>query len=176
MEESGMSLGAVLGLIGATLTVLIKLFDVLDSWRKNRKDDRRIKTGIDHSIKEIEFINGWLEAVGKSSDDHERETRRRAALMRLDGLMENYRNYCSTDNAELVATASQKNNKAFYALSIFLAMAVLGLFTDDNGDWSLASFEQNMDSDTVLGLAVFAALWAYFFRVSRIYEQRFGGR
>ena len=175
MGESGMSWGAALGLIGATLTVLIKLFDVLESWRKSRKDDRRVKTGIDHSIKEVEFINGWLEALDKSSDDQERETRRRTALMRLDGLMENYQSYCSTDNVVASAPASQKNNKAFYAISIFLVMGILGLFTDDDGNWSLESFAQNMDSDTALGLAIFAALWAYFFRNSRFYEQRFGG-
>ncbi|PCI07474.1 MAG: hypothetical protein COB77_04585 [Gammaproteobacteria bacterium] len=162
METDSVGLTAIVGIIGAILTVLIKLFDVLGSWKKSRENDRIVKKEIDYTIREVEFINGWLTAVNNSSSDKERELRRNIALGHLDNLMSNYQNYCAPKKVGVTSTESKKSNKWFYALSVFLVMSILGMFVDDEDNWSITYFQNSFDQDTIIGLGFFLMVWVYF--------------
>lgn len=139
---------------------------------KNRENDLRVKKEIDHTIKEVEFINRWLEAVDNSSSDKELESRRSVALSHLDSLMLAYQNYCSEEKFEPAYTKPKKSNKWFYAISVFLGMGVLGLFVDDEGNWSITYFQNNLDSDTLLGFGFLLVIWVYFLINSSFFDKR----
>lgn len=176
METDSISLTAIIGIIGAILTVFIKLFDAINSWKKSRENDLRVKKEIDHTIKEVEFINRWLEAVDHSTSDKELASRRSVALDHLDNLMVNYQNYCSEEKIEPTYSNAKKGNKWFYAISVFLGMGVLGLFVDDNDDWSIIYFQENLDSDTLLGFGLLLIIWVYFLINSSFFDKVRGRR
>lgn len=168
MEAEGISLAAMIGIVGAILTVLIKFFDVLDSWKKSRKNNLKVKKEIDDTIKEVEFINGWLTAVNSATKHEEGEKRRSIALNRLDHLMSNYQRYCHSETAEKMDKGEEgASNKWFYVISAFLGLAILGLFVDDNDNWSFVHFQNNLDSDTVVGFVFIFVVWFYFLWNSR---------
>ncbi|MCR8922079.1 hypothetical protein NO559_04810 [Dasania sp. GY-MA-18] len=171
MESETLSLTAIIGTIGAVLTVLIKLFDMISSWKKTRDKDKQVNKEIDHTLKEIEFINGWLAAVGKANSDADNQQRQTIALKRLDQLMQSYQQYCRGEKQAPPQLQAQKGNGWFYAISIFMLLAVMGLFVDDNDDWSLQAFQHNMDSDAAIGLAFFLMIWVYFFINSRFFKR-----
>ena len=64
-----------------------------------------------------------------------------------------------------------KNNKLIYAISVFLALAILGMFIDDNDECSLIYFQNNLDTDTVIGLGFFLVIWVYFLSNSSILDR-----
>ncbi|MBL4711805.1 MAG: hypothetical protein JKX75_04800 [Gammaproteobacteria bacterium] len=171
MEADSVSMTAIVGIIGAILTVFIKLFDVINSWKKSRKDDIRVKKEIDDTLKEVEFINGWLTAVNNSTNDKERNARRNIALNRLDNLMSHYQSYCSVEKIEPTIADATKGNKGFYAMSVFLGLVILGLFVDDEDNWSMTYFQNNLDSDTLLVFGIFFVIWIYFLFNSRFYSK-----
>ncbi len=162
METESVNFAAIIGIVGAILTVFIKFFDVLGSWRKSRKQDVKIKKEIDQTIKEVEFINGWLTAINNASTNQEGEKRRRIALNRLDHLMSNYQHYCRAETAEKTPTTEGVSNKWFYVISTFFGLAILGLFIDDKDNWSLTYFQNNMDTDTIIGFSFILIVWIYF--------------
>ena len=170
METDGISITAIVGIIGAILTVFIKLFDAINSWKKSRETSNRVKREIDHTIKEVSFINNWVEAVKNSSNGEALEARREVALGYLDGLMQTYENYSSLEKTEPAYTEPQKGDKWFYAISVFLVLGVLGLFVDDEDNWSMTYFQQNLDTDTLVGFGFILAVWVYFLINSRLFE------
>lgn len=164
MESEAISLTAIIGTIGAIITALIKLLETLKSWKENRDDDKRIKKEIDHTLKEIDFINNWLGTVNKACDEESFQERQNTALKRLDHLMATYQQYCQEDKpAPAEPVKSKKGNGWFYAISIFLGLAIMGMFVDDNDNWSLTYFQQNFDSDSLIGLIFFLFIWVYFY-------------
>ena len=168
MEAESVNIAAVIGIVGAILTVLIKFFDVLGSWRKSRRSDLKVKKGIDDTIKEVEFINGWLTAINSTSNNEEGDKRRGIALNRLDHLMSNYQRYCHDDTAEKTSIGSDgRSNKWFYVISAFFGMAIFGLFVDDEDNWSLSTFQNNLDTDTMIGFVLIFVVWLYFLLNSR---------
>ena len=87
MDESSTSVPAMIGIIGAILTVIIKTFEALSAWKEGRDEDNRAIKEIRHAQQEVEFINVWLDAVNKTSNDQQHSERTDEALSRLDRLM-----------------------------------------------------------------------------------------
>ncbi len=171
MEADSLSISTIISIIGGILAVLIKLFDVINGWKKSRENNYKLEKGIQHNIEAVSFINSWVEAVNSSATDKERDTRQQVALQHLDHLMENYQKPPGTQTALDEKTDQKKDNKLFYAMSVFLFMAVAGLFVDDDDNWSASYFVENLDSDTALGFGLFFALWVYFFVNSNWYQR-----
>tara|TARA_R110000868_G_scaffold391396_4_gene661526 strand:- start:47429 stop:47974 length:546 start_codon:yes stop_codon:yes gene_type:complete len=171
MESETLGLTAIIGTIGAVLTVLIKLFDMISSWKKTRDKAKQVNKEIDHTLKEIEFINGWLAAVDKVSTAEDVKQRQSIALKRLDQLMQSYQHYCRGEKLPPPQLQSEKGNGWFYAISAFMLLAIMGMFVDDNDEWSLQAFKHNMDSDAAIGLGFFLFVWVYFFINSRFFKR-----
>lgn len=170
MESESINFNAIIAIIGALLTVAIKMFDVIASWKKSRESERRTALEIDLAIKDVEFINGWLAAVGQSSDAQEREARKKIALGHLDGLMQTYQQSRSVEPPQL-EKAGKKSNTWFYVISGFLGFGIIGLFIDDNDEFSLQYFQQNLDQDTLIGFGFILIIWVYFLINSRFFER-----
>lgn len=171
MESEGMNITAIIAVAGGVLTILIRFFDVLDSWRKSRKNDFRVKKELDGTIKEIEFINGWLAAVSSAANNEEGDKRRGIALTRLDFLMSHYQRCCHLDKEEKISASKEGSNKWFYVISTFFGLAILGLFVDEEDNWSLASFQTNFDTDSMIGLGFIFVVWIYFLLNSSFVNQ-----
>ena len=75
MDESSTSVPAMIGIIGAILTVIIKTFEALSAWKEGRDEDNRAIKEIRHAQQEVEFINVWLDAVNKTSNDQQHSER-----------------------------------------------------------------------------------------------------
>lgn len=172
MEGDSLSLTAIIGIIGALLTVLIKLFDAISSWKKSRDSEVKEKRGIDQVNKEVNFINTWLSAVSNAATGNELESRKSLALARLDQLMESNKAQMSqAEKLRTVVTDKPKSNTGFYAMSIFLVFAILGLFIDEEDNYSLNYFYENLDSETLLGFIFFLAIWVYFLINSKFFSK-----
>ena len=92
------------------------------------------------------------------------------ALGRLDQLMHSYKTYCQEEKLPIEAAAPKKNNKWFYAMSTFLVLMVMGMFIDDDGEWSLSYFQHEFDSDAITGLIFFLIIWVYFYINSAFFK------
>ena len=176
MESDSISVTALIGIVGALLTVFIKLFDAISSWKKSRDTSARERLEIQHTAEEVSFIQSWLEAVANSTDGAELESRRHIALKRLDHLMGAYQqhNFPEKQPSQQIApkTRAKNNDKGFYAISIFLVLGILGLFIDDEGEFSTSYFMMNIDTDAILGFSFFLAIWVYFLVTSSFFHKR----
>ncbi len=76
--------------------------------------------------------------------------------------MSNYQHYCHAETAKKTPTTEGISNKWFYVISTFFGLAILGLFIDDNDNWSLTYFQNNMDMDTIIGFSFILIVWIYF--------------
>jgi len=170
MDTDSVSISAVIGVVGALLTVIIKLFDVIASWKKSRESERRSAHEIDQAIKDVDFFNRWLDAVKKTTNEQEWQARREVALTHLDLLMHGYRDY-RDETAQPVEPPRRKGNAWFYVISVFLLFGILGLFVDDNGEFSLQYFSQNLDQDTLIGFGFIFLIWVYFLINSRFFDR-----
>ncbi len=171
MESESLNISTIISIIGGILAVLIKLFDVINGWKKSRENNYKLEKSMEHNIRAVSFINNWVEAVNNSATDNERKSRQKTALQHLDQLMENYKKSPGTQTVLDEKTVQKKDNKLFYAMSIFMMMAVGGLFVDDEDNWSTSYFMENLDTDTLLGFGLFFALWVYFFVNSDWYQR-----
>jgi len=167
METASISIAAA---FGAILTVIIKFFDAIRSWRSSRNKDHLIKKEIDYALKEIEFINNWLLATNNTSSGKERDIRHETALKHLDNLMTNYQNYCSPKKTAQIAVETSKSDGWFYAMSSFFILLVLSIFVDENDKWALSNVQENLNTDSLLALSVFFLIWIYFLINSKLYK------
>ncbi len=171
MESESLNISTIISIVGGMLAVLIKLFDVISGWKKSREDNYKFKKEMEHNIQAVSFINNWVEAVNNSATENERQSRQKTALQHLDQLMGNYQKPSNTQTALSENASRKKDNKLFYAMSIFMLMAVGGLFVDNEDNWSTSYFMENLDTDTLLGFGLFFALWVYFFVRSNWYQR-----
>ncbi len=171
MENDSINITAIISIIGAILTLFIKLFDVISSWRKSRIESIRLKKGIDGAIKEVEFINTWFSAIENSQDESVKQERQKTALEELDILMSKYKKLTLKTIENQIDSRAKKNDKWFYAMTTFLLLGILGMFVDNEGVWSLKTFTNNWDSDTITGLIFLLIIWVYFFLNSNLYQK-----
>ena len=174
MDGGGTSINAIIAVIGAFLAVSIKFFDAVGSWKKSRDKNQLEKKEANHTFEEIKLIKTWLEAVSSSADGAELESRRKLALTRLDNLMTNYqKNNQPQENIINIQAVSdkKKSNTWFYVMSAFLAVAILGMFVDEEDELSMNYFLANLDTDAIIGFSFVLIVWVYFLVTSSFFKK-----
>ncbi len=171
MDGDGASINAIIAVIGAILAVSIKFFDAIGFWKKSRDKNLLEEKQANQTFAEIKLIKSWLEAVSSSADGAELESRRKLALTRLDNLMTNYQVSIQPQENIKVVSKNKKNNTWFYVMSAFLAVAILGMFVDDEDELSINYFLENLDTDTIIGFCFVLIVWVYFLVTSSFFKK-----
>lgn len=168
----GLSFASIVGIVGGLCTVLIKLFDLISSWKKSRDEAIQTRREIDQAQKEVEFISTWMKAVEQSTEGEELVMRKQNALRQLDQLMAlNEGHVLEAQQKVDKETAKPRSNTGFYVMTAFMLALTAGLFIDDEDNFSIDYFTATVDVDTVIGWSIFMVIWVYFLVNSKWFKR-----
>lgn len=156
---------ALFGLIGAIVAAAPGMLGVLAAWLKNRDSISQAMRNIELAKAEVEFISAWLEVSAGLDADESLEHRREQARTRLDRLMQVNEGEVKRREVETAARtdAGKTRHLGFYIYSGFFFAMLLGSAVNDQDDFSLDYFMQEMAGDGGVVILVFGIPWLIVF-------------